>query len=102
MEFTQLESTRARSGSHVATGHIIRAHKARAQARSTTGVTSRTAFSAAALLQDLEFHDAALAAALQRLAALETEPETDELTLAVARHDVFMRKAKIARQLERG
>jgi len=102
MEFTQVEGTRARRVSHVATGHVIRAHKARARVRSATGVTLRTTFSAAALLQDLEFHDAALAAALQRLAALEADPETDELTLAVAHHDVFIRKVKIAGQFQRG
>ena len=102
MEFTQLEGTRARKVSHVATGHIIRAHKARARVRSATGVTLRTTFSAAALLQDLESHDAVLAAALQRLAALEADPETDELTLVAARHEVLMRKMRIAAQLDRG
>ena len=102
MESTQLENTRARRVSHAATGHIIRAHKARARVRSATGVTLRTTFSAAALLQDLEFHDAVLAAALQRLAALEADPETDELTLVAARHEVLIRKMRIAGQFERG
>jgi hypothetical protein len=50
----------------------------------------------AALLQECEFHDAVLADVRRRLEALEADPETDELTLVIARHEVFMRKHNLA------
>lgn len=53
-------------------------------------------FFAAALLQECELHDAVLLEARRRLEALEADPETDELTLVIARHEVFTRKRSIA------
>jgi hypothetical protein len=52
--------------------------------------------SATSLLQECELHDEALAAARRRLEALEVDPDTDELTLVMARHEVFRRKHLIA------
>ena len=54
---------------------------------------------AAALLQEYELHDAALLEARRRLEALEADPETDELPLVMARHEVFSRKHNIAQTL---
>jgi hypothetical protein len=48
------------------------------------------------LLQELERHDGPLTEARQRLAELEADPETDELTLLIARHDVFLRRRTLA------
>jgi hypothetical protein len=53
-------------------------------------------FFAAALLQECELHDAALLESRRRLEALEADPQTDELTLVMARHEVFTRKRAIA------
>ena len=53
-------------------------------------------FVAAALLQECELHDAVLLEARRRLEALEADPGTDELTLVMARHEVFRRKHIIA------
>jgi len=53
-------------------------------------------FFAAALLQECELHDAVLLEARRRLETLEADPETDELTLVMARHEVFTRKRSIA------
>jgi hypothetical protein len=53
-------------------------------------------FLAATLLHDFELHDVMLEEARRRLAALEADPETDELTLAMARNEVFMRKRILA------
>ena len=52
--------------------------------------------SATSLLQECEFHDEVLAAARRRLETLEVDPDTDELTLVMARHEVFRRKHEIA------
>jgi len=54
---------------------------------------------AAALLQEYELQDAALVEARRRLEALEADPETDELPLVMARHEVFNRKHSIAQTL---
>jgi hypothetical protein len=54
---------------------------------------------AGALLQEYELHDAVLAAARRRLEALEADPETDELPLVMARHEIFSRKHNIAQTL---
>lgn len=51
---------------------------------------------AAALLRECELHDAVLLEARRRLEALESDPGTDELTLVMARHEVFRRKHIIA------
>jgi hypothetical protein len=51
---------------------------------------------AGALLQECELHDAVVVEARRRLEALEADPETDELTLVIARHEVFMRKHNLA------
>jgi hypothetical protein len=56
-------------------------------------------FFAATLLQEYELHDAALVEARQRLEALEADPETDELPLVMARHEVFNRKHNITQTL---
>jgi hypothetical protein len=56
-------------------------------------------FFAAALLQEYELHDAMLVEARRRLEALETDPETDELPIVMARHEVFSRKHNIAQTL---
>jgi hypothetical protein len=53
--------------------------------------------SATWLLQECELHDEVLVEARRRLEALETDPETDELTLVMARHEVFRRKHEVAR-----
>jgi hypothetical protein len=53
-------------------------------------------FFAAALLRERELHDAVLVEVRRRLQALEADPETDELTLVIARHEVFMRKHTLA------
>jgi hypothetical protein len=54
---------------------------------------------AATLRYDCELRDAVLQEARRRLEALEADPETDELTLVMARHEVFMRKRAIAQTL---
>lgn len=56
-------------------------------------------FFAATLLYEFEAHDTVLREARRRLAALEADPETDELTLVTARNDVFRRKRSIAQML---
>jgi hypothetical protein len=56
-------------------------------------------FFAAGLLQERELHDAVLLEARRRLEALEADPGTDELTLVMARHEVFRRKYIIAQTL---
>lgn len=54
-------------------------------------------FCAIALLQLLECCDAALGEARRRLRALEADPATDELTLVVARLEVFLRRRELAK-----
>ncbi len=56
-------------------------------------------FFAATLQYELELHDTVLREVRRRLAALEADSETDELTLAIARNEVFMRKRYIAQKL---
>jgi hypothetical protein len=56
---------------------------------------------AATLSYERELHDALLGEARQRLEALEADPDTDELTLVMARHEVFRRKISIAQALRR-
>jgi hypothetical protein len=50
------------------------------------------------LLRDSESFDAALAEARRRLEAIEADPESDELTLVMARHEIFRHKGRIAAQ----
>src|SRR5437016_1857211 len=66
---------------------------------SSNGESLLPEFFAAALLQEYELHDAALLEARQRLEVLEADPETDELPLVMARHEVFSRKHNIAQML---
>lgn len=54
---------------------------------------------AATLVYDLELRDAVLQEARRYLQALEADPETDELTLVMARNEVFMRKRSLAQML---
>ena len=54
-------------------------------------------FVTATLLYDFELHDTVLEEARRRLAALEADPETDELTLVMARNEIFLRKRILAR-----
>jgi hypothetical protein len=63
---------------------------------SMSGESVLPEFSTTALLQECELRDAVLADARRRLETLEADPETDELTLVMARHEVFRRKRKIA------
>ena len=53
---------------------------------------------AISLLRECELHDEVFAAARRRLESLEMDPDTDELTLVMARHEVFMRKHQIAQE----
>jgi hypothetical protein len=66
---------------------------------SSNGESLVPEFFAAALLHEYELHDAVLIEARRRLEALETDPETDELPLVMARHEVFTRKRCIAQML---
>ena len=66
---------------------------------SSNGESLLPEFFAAALLQEYELHDATLVEARRRLEALEADPETDELPLVMARHEVFNRKHNIAQTL---
>ncbi len=52
-------------------------------------------FLAATLLYECELRDSVLCEARQFLAALEADPQTDELTLVMARQEVFMRRRSI-------
>jgi hypothetical protein len=62
----------------------------------TSGASEPIELSAIWLLQECELHDEALATARRRLETLEVDPDTDELTLVMARHEVFRRKHEIA------
>jgi hypothetical protein len=53
---------------------------------------------AISLLQECELHDEVLAAARRRLESLKMDPDTDELTLVMAHHEVFRRKHQIAQE----
>jgi hypothetical protein len=66
---------------------------------SSNGESLLPEFFAAALLQEYELHDAALVEARRRLEVLEADPDTDELPLVMARHEVFNRKHNIAQTL---
>ena len=66
---------------------------------SSNGETALPEFFAAAILQEYELHDAVLIEARRRLEALEADPETDELPLVMARHEVFNRRHDIAQTL---
>jgi len=72
-------------------------HGSTRQGASLDGESPLPEFFAAALLQECELHDAVLLEARRRLEALEVDPETDEFTLVIARHEVFRRKRSIAR-----
>lgn len=61
-----------------------------------SGESAPLEFPATSLLQECELHDDVLAEARRRLEDLEADPETDELTLFMARHEVFRRKHEIA------
>jgi hypothetical protein len=63
---------------------------------SSDGDSPLPEFFAGALLRECELHDAALVEVRRRLEALEADPETDELTLVIARHELFMRKHDLA------
>jgi hypothetical protein len=63
---------------------------------SSDGDSPLPEFFAATLLQECELHDAVLVEVRRRLDTLEADPETDELTLVIARHEVFMRKHNLA------
>src|SRR2546430_223105 len=66
---------------------------------SSNGETAPPEFFAAALLQECELHDAVLIEARRRLEALEGDPETDELPLVMARHEIFNRRHDIEQTL---
>jgi hypothetical protein len=71
-------------------------HRPAAADSLTSGGSEPSELSATSLLQECELHDEALAAAHRRLETLEVDPDTDELTLVMARHEVFRRKHQIA------
>ena len=71
-------------------------HRSSAADSSTSGGSEPIGLSATSLLQECELHDEALAAARRRLESLESDRDTDELTLVMARHEVFRRKHQIA------
>jgi hypothetical protein len=62
-------------------------------------VAAGTWFGNPAVLQDNERRDSELAEARQYLEALEADPESDELTIVMARHEIFRHKGRIAAQL---
>ena len=66
--------------------------------RLTSGGSVPIDLCATSLLQECELHDEALAEARRRLECLEMAPDTDELTLVMARHEVFRRKHQIAQE----
>lgn len=72
-------------------------HRDPAAGRLTSGESEPIELSATSLLQERELHDEVLVAARRRLETLEVDPDTDELTLVMARHEVFRRKHEIAR-----
>jgi hypothetical protein len=74
-------------------------HGSIAHNASSSGETALPEFFAAALLQEYELHDAMLIEARRRLEALEADPETDELPLVMARHEIFSRRRDIAQTL---
>jgi hypothetical protein len=51
------------------------------------------------LLQDSERRDVTLVEARRRVEAIEADPESDELTLVIARQEIFRHKRRIAAQL---
>jgi len=73
----------------------FRHRPANAASFSATG-SVRTDLSVSWLLQERELQDKALADARRRVESLEADPETDELTLVMARHEVFRRKHELA------
>ena len=78
---------------------IAPSHASIGRGASSNGESVLPEFFAAALLQEYELHDAALLEARRRLEALEADPETDELPLVMARHEVFRRKHNITQTL---
>ena len=66
--------------------------------RLTSDGSASIEFCAISLLQECELHDEVFTAARRRLESLEMDPDTDELTLVMARHEVFMRKHQIAQE----
>ena len=78
---------------------VAPSHGSIGRGASSNGESVLPEFFAAALLQEYELHDAALLEARRRLEALEADPETDELPLVMARHEVFCRKHNIAQTL---
>jgi hypothetical protein len=71
-------------------------HRASAADSLKSGGSEPIELAATSLLQECELHDEARAAARRRLETLEVDPDTDELTLVMARHEVFRRKHQIA------
>ena len=71
-------------------------HRSPAADSLTSGASEPIELSATSLLQECERHDELLSAARRRLEALEVDRDTDELTLVMARHEVFRRKHEIA------
>jgi hypothetical protein len=71
-------------------------HRVASAASLVPGGNVQLDLSVASLLRERELQDEVLADARRRLEALEADPGTDELTLVMARHEVFRRKHEIA------